>query len=464
MGWLVSFRHSAMRQGCCFSSRAESCLALTRILWPSGTESRLLKGLWHKDGYLGSHLSTRGEECPGFADGQLLTTSKKVGIATMARGQRGVKKHVGRRGPRRAVTRVMSDVEMLETDNDTPPPPSTRSRAGRGRTRGRGGGSDQGRLSNNRQSHNSIAYNNNSDHPQTSYNPRIETFNPNCQECASTSRLNTNLRVKLDRLLGACRDAMERWADDVGVGTGLSMEPMEWRPEMTTLVLERVRRPSEFQSTLPTSSQIPAALLPTHSAEGLAGQQRQQIQTQEQTGLQQQQQQQLGQPQLPPPQQQSQGPSPQCQHQHLPQRHLQIHLKLQPQTPQGSPTEPLVNQLILHQQQPPQQPRPQSSSISTYPRAWSESSLNGIGNLLALWDGGSSTSFAPSSAGSGTSKASSASPEAAHISAHSGDQNGVVNVNANASASTNANVTAIAAVNPTDKGKTVDYPNWALAG
>lgn len=364
---------------------------------------------------------------------------------------------------------------MLETDNDSSPPPSARFRGSRGRGKGRGSGSGRSR-----QSHNSIAYNNNSDHDQVSYSPGIGTFNPNCQECTLTTRLNHNLRVKLDRLLGACRDAMERWADDVGVGTGVSMEPMEWRPEMTTLVLERVPRPAEFQGALLVSPHLPVTLLPTRNIEESAGQQQQKIQAQEQeqTGLQQQQKQQQQQQQRGQskpsllPHQQSQEPSSQYQLRHLSQCPLQIHLQLQSQTSRGGPTEPLANQhLLLHQQQQPQQTPPQSSSILTYPRNNSESPRNGIENLLALWDGGSSASSDPRSAGSatstgtGTSSVSSDPSEAAHLSAQGSGQDGTSNINV----STNTNVTTIATATTTANAhdqwedKTVDYSNLALA-
>ncbi|KAK1760927.1 hypothetical protein QBC47DRAFT_428288 [Echria macrotheca] len=151
----------------------------------------------------------------------------------------------------RRVDNASSDIDMLDIDSSsTPPNPSRR----------KGNNPKRNTAGNN---------NTKSPAPTTprigprtqqpkaplkfnTYHPGAETFNSHCPACAVTHRLNYGLRTTLDTLFRRFHDALDRWADDVGVGSGRSIDPMEWQAEMTTLVLERERerRPSEMRRML----------------------------------------------------------------------------------------------------------------------------------------------------------------------------------------------------------------------
>ncbi|KAK0752141.1 hypothetical protein B0T18DRAFT_458471 [Schizothecium vesticola] len=60
---------------------------------------------------------------------------------------------------------------------------------------------------------------------------------PCCGHCDFVLRCNYELRDTVAACLSTCGAALARWADDVGVGSGESVDMMEWQPEGTTLVV-----------------------------------------------------------------------------------------------------------------------------------------------------------------------------------------------------------------------------------
>lgn len=60
---------------------------------------------------------------------------------------------------------------------------------------------------------------------------------PCCAHCEFVRRCNYDLRDAVAASLASCGAALARWADDVGVGSGGSVDMMEWQPEGTTLIV-----------------------------------------------------------------------------------------------------------------------------------------------------------------------------------------------------------------------------------
>ena len=78
-----------------------------------------------------------------------------------------------------------------------------------------------------------------------------------CGACTSVRQSNQRLRELLLRYLAKQRQAIDYWADGVGVGDGNSFEEMDWQYEPTTLVTFRFqdRRYSSIRQILAQAEQ-----------------------------------------------------------------------------------------------------------------------------------------------------------------------------------------------------------------